>query len=204
MAGFVGGHGVDHDKSTDAVVRFDDGSTIVDLTIVDPYQIPLLRSMKDTYVDVKAVLSGGQRVIIEMQVLNLDGFEKRVLYNAAKAYVEQLTAGQPYDSLEPIIALTVTDFTMFAKLDKTVSYFRLLEKETLIEYSGDIEMIFIELPKFLKAEEELTNIIDKWIFFLKNAGSLEYVPESLAAVPSIQHAFEIANTAGRRSLILQD
>lgn len=30
---------------------------VVDLTIVDPYQIPLLKGMKDSYVDVKAVLS---------------------------------------------------------------------------------------------------------------------------------------------------
>ncbi len=179
-----------------AMIRFDDSSTIVDLTIVDPYQIPMLRGMKDTYVDVKAVLSSGQRVIIEMQVLNIDGFEKRVLFNAAKAYVEQLDAGQSYSTLEPIIALTITDFTMFAELKKVVSYFHLLEKEALITYSGDIELIFIELPKFLKTEQELTGIIDKWIFFLKNAGSLAYIPESLAKEPSIQHAFAIANTAG--------
>lgn len=29
---------------------------IVDLTIVEPYQIPLIKGMKDTYVDVKAKL----------------------------------------------------------------------------------------------------------------------------------------------------
>ncbi len=179
-----------------AMIRFENGSSIVDLTIMDPYQIPLLKGMKETYVDVKAVLSTGQRVIIEMQVLNLDGFEKRILYNAAKAYVEQLNAGQLYSALEPIIALTITDFTMFADLNKVVSYFRLLEKEALIEYSGDIELIFIELPKFLKGAAELTGIIDKWIFFLKNAGSLEYIPDSLAVEPPIQRAFDIANTAG--------
>jgi PD-(D/E)XK nuclease family transposase len=36
---------------------------IVDLTIVDPYQIPLIEGMKDTFVDVKAVLSNGSQVI---------------------------------------------------------------------------------------------------------------------------------------------
>ena len=61
------------------------GERITDLTIVDPYQIPLLKGMKDTYVDVKAVLSNGNQVIIEMQVLAYEGFEKRILYNAAKA-----------------------------------------------------------------------------------------------------------------------
>lgn len=41
--------------------------------------------MKDTYVDVKAGLADGRRVIIEMQVLNVAGFEQRILLNAAKS-----------------------------------------------------------------------------------------------------------------------
>ncbi|OQX26495.1 MAG: hypothetical protein BWK80_10160 [Desulfobacteraceae bacterium IS3] len=40
-----------------AVIDFADDAEITDLTIVDPYQIPLIKGMKDTYVDVKAVLS---------------------------------------------------------------------------------------------------------------------------------------------------
>jgi predicted transposase/invertase (TIGR01784 family) len=57
---------------------------IASLEIVDPYSIPRLEGMKDSYLDVRAVLDDGQRVIIEMQVLNVPGMEKRVLYNAAK------------------------------------------------------------------------------------------------------------------------
>ncbi len=50
---------------------------VTDLTIVDPYQIPLLKGMKDSYVDVKAVLSDHTKVIVEMQVLNVERFEKK-------------------------------------------------------------------------------------------------------------------------------
>jgi hypothetical protein len=46
--------------------------------------------VKDTYLDIKAQFSTGETVIIEMQVLNVEGFEKRILYNAAKAYSIQL------------------------------------------------------------------------------------------------------------------
>ncbi|MFH1860512.1 MAG: Rpn family recombination-promoting nuclease/putative transposase [bacterium] len=69
-----------------AVIDFGEGEEIVDLTIVNPYQIPLVMGMKDSFVDVKAKLSNHKNVIIEMQILNVAGFEKRVLYNAAKAY----------------------------------------------------------------------------------------------------------------------
>ena len=41
---------------------------VTDLTIVDPYTIPMIKGMKDTFVDVKAVLNDDTQVIIEMQV----------------------------------------------------------------------------------------------------------------------------------------
>ncbi|MEW6104572.1 MAG: Rpn family recombination-promoting nuclease/putative transposase [bacterium] len=179
-----------------SIVKFNDNSIIEDLTIVDPYQIPLLKGMKDTYVDVKARLSNGNIVIIEMQVLNYEGLEKRILYNAAKAYSTQLLTGEQYFLLNPIIAITITDFEMFSEFSKVISYFKLKEKDELIEYSGDIELIFIELPKFTKGEDELKDITDRWIYFIKNAGNLEYIPKTLEKEVEIKRAFEIVNQAG--------
>ncbi len=43
-----------------AVIEFPQQQKIKDLTIVDPYSIPMLKGMKDTYVDVKAVLYQSQ------------------------------------------------------------------------------------------------------------------------------------------------
>ena len=63
-----------------ALIGFPEGREVTDLTIVDPYQIPMLQGMKDTYVDVKATLADGGQVIVEMQVLNVKGFEQRILY----------------------------------------------------------------------------------------------------------------------------
>jgi predicted transposase/invertase (TIGR01784 family) len=177
-----------------AIIDFEDESKITDLTIVDPYQIPLIKGMKDSYVDVKAILSNETKVIIEMQVLNFEGFEKRILYNAAKLYSTQLMKAQSYETLNPIIALTITDFIMFEEFEKVISYFAIFEKKELIKYNNDIELIFIELPKFNKGEQELETITDKWIYFIKNAGELDFIPESFKE-PSILEAFEIANTA---------
>ncbi len=176
-----------------AVIDFEDAQ-ITDLTIVDPYQVPLLKGMKDSYVDVKAVLSNQRRVIVEMQVLNVEGFEKRVLYNAAKLYSSQLKRSQHYASLEPVIALTITDFAMFPEFGKAISYWDLREKEQLVQYNGDIELIFIELPKFSKSETELDSVTDKWIYFIKHAGSLDFIPKTFTEPPLLD-AFDLANTA---------
>ena len=189
------------DKSQDilisflnALITFHNNEKIIALEIVDPYNIPLLKGMKDSYVDVRAKLDNDTSVIIEMQVLNVESFEKRILYNAAKQYSIQLVKGENYELLNPVIALTILDFEMFPDQDKVISNFKLLEKESLIEYSDDIELIFIELPKFNKALTELTDITDRWIYFIKHAGDLDYIPENMDG--EIQQAFEIINEAG--------
>jgi len=176
-----------------AVIKFEHHALIKDVTIVDPYNIPQLLGMKDTYVDVKAILDNNTKVIIEMQVLNHPGLEKRILYNAAKNYSTQLLEGEQYHLLNPIIALTIVDFIMFEDSDQVISNFKLIEKENFINYSDDLEMIFIELPKFTHELDELSNITEQWIYFIKNAGSLNYIPDNFP--PAINSAFETSNTA---------
>jgi predicted transposase/invertase (TIGR01784 family) len=165
---------------------------IQDLIILDPYQAPRIQGIKDSYLDVKATLADGQTVIIEMQVLNVLGFEKRVLYNAAKAFSIQLGVGEDYTKLNPVIALTITDFEMFPDNDRIISRYRLKEKEDLTDYSDDIELVFVELPKFHKSLEDLSSLSDQWLYFLNYANQLEAVPPLMKAVAAIDHAFTVA------------
>ncbi len=171
---------------------YDGKPTIEDLRIIDPYQAPRIEGIKDSFLDVKATLFDGKTVIIEMQVLNVLGFKKRVLYNAAKAFSTQLKAGDDYTLLNPVIALTITDFVMFEHSSKCVSCYQLKEKSELTDYGDDIELIFAELPKFKKTLDELSTLTDKWLYFLKEANRLESVPASLNQEPAIQSAFEVA------------
>jgi predicted transposase/invertase (TIGR01784 family) len=176
-----------------AIVYENKRTKIKDLTIVDPYNIPLLDGMKNSFVDVKAILDDDTKVIIEMQVLNHQGFEKRVLYNLAKNYSVQLNKAEDYHLLNPVIALNIVDFTMFKDSSKIITNFKLLEKEEFIDYSDDIELIFVELPKFKKELKDLQTIADEWIYFIKNAGSLEYIPNDLNK--NIQNSFDVLNEA---------
>ena len=179
---------------------YEGNPTIQTLSIIDPYQAPRIEGIKDSYLDVKATLADGRVVIIEMQVLNVLGFKKRVLYNAAKAFSTQLEVGDDYTLLNPVIALTITDFEMFEHSNKVVSRYRLKDKDDLTDYSDDIELVFAELPKFEKSLEQLDTLSDKWLFFLKQANRLESVPASLDEEPAIHSAFEVA----RQSRLTRD
>jgi predicted transposase/invertase (TIGR01784 family) len=199
------------EQSKDILISFLNGilyegqPTIEDLEILNPYQAPRVRGMKETYLDVKARITGNKTVIIEMQILNVEGFEKRILYNAAKAYSIQLDTGESYNLLNPVIALTITDFEMFPQLEQVISRFILKERDYLVDYLAyDFELVFVELPKFNKQLEQLENLTEKWIYFLKNARKLQDIPTNMREVPEISRAFEIANQANLNRDELED
>ena len=75
---------------------------IVSLEIIDPYAPGRISALKNTYFDVKAKLNTGQNVLIEMQAFNVPAFTKRIVYNAAKTYANQLRIGEEYPRVRPI------------------------------------------------------------------------------------------------------
>jgi predicted transposase/invertase (TIGR01784 family) len=172
-----------------------EGENIIEsLTIVNPFNPDQIISFKDTYLDVKAVLLDGSIVVIEMQVARMTAFNKRVAYNLAKAYANQLDKGEKYPLLNPAIAVTITDFILFKKTDDPINKFVFQEETKKLEcLDKELRLIFVELPKFQKTLSELKNLTDKWIYFLKEAASLDGIPESLGEVVEIEQAINIAN-----------
>jgi predicted transposase/invertase (TIGR01784 family) len=178
---------------------------IEDLEILDPYQSPPLASLKDTYLDVKARLRDGSLVIIEMQMLSVESFGKRILYNASKAYSIQLESGESYWTLKPVIALTIVNFIMFPQSEAVISHYVFKEEKTNLKYiENDLDLIFVELPKFNKESDVLETLTEKWIYFVKKAEKLNSIPEKMQNITPIEKAFEIANRANLTPEELED
>jgi predicted transposase/invertase (TIGR01784 family) len=196
-------------------IVYDGDQVIKDLTIVNPYNPGQTLSLKDTYLDVKAVLADGSIVVIEMQIASMAAFNKRVAYNLAKAYANQLVKGEDYPRLNPAMAVTITDFILFEETEDVINKFVFQEREKKFEIlNQELQLIFLELPKFKKTLSELTSLTDKWIYFLREAAMLEDIPESLGEVSEIKFALNLANQANmtveeldivdRRGMMLQD
>ncbi len=188
------------DQSQDILISFlnaiiyEGKNKIQSLTILNPYNPRQVETLKDSYLDVRAVLDDNSQVIIEMQVARVTAFDKRVVYNLAKTYSTQLGPRQGYRHLKPVIAVTITDFEMFEKNLDVVNYFSFLNKKKLVEYtSEEMQLIFVELPKFKKSLEQLETLVDKWIYFIKETDNLQVIPESLGVVSAIEKALNIAN-----------
>ncbi len=196
-------------------IVYGEKKVIQSLTIVNPYNPGQVLTLKDTYLDVKAVLADDSIVVIEMQIARVSAFSKRVIYNLSKAYTNQLGIGEDYLGLTPVIAVTITDFILFNQSPGVISKFRFHETTQNFPYPDtELQLIFIELPKFKKSLSELNSLSDKWIYFIKQAATLEEIPETLGEVSEIELALNIANQAkmtveeleavDRRSIFLQD
>ena len=161
-----------------AVLLLKQNDIIVEVDILTPYQLPDLKGGKVTIVDVKAKDQNNKSYIVEMQVAELTGFHKRVMYYASKSYSSQIERGDQYEKLKPIYFIGILDFEV-TQNPNYISRHRILDSETKENYLKDIEFNFIELPKFKKSATELDSIIDQWVYFIKNAENLEVIPENL-------------------------
>jgi predicted transposase/invertase (TIGR01784 family) len=161
-----------------AILMLENEHKISGIEILTPYQLPDLVGGKVTIVDVKAKDQTGKQYIIEMQIAEMDGFDKRVLYYASKSYSSQIDRGELYEKLNPTFFIGILEFIITQNADY-ISRHKITDIQTGEHLLKDIEFNFIELPKFTKQESEINSIVDQWIYFIKNAESLAVIPETV-------------------------
>ena len=168
---------------------------VVEVQIVDPYQVPRLKQFKETILDIKATCQSGRQFIVEMQVEHQHHFYKRALYYSSKAYTEQLHIGVDFTELKPVYFIGVLNFEAIPG-SRYLSRHIILDEETQEQHIRDFEFCFIELPKFTKHESELQSVVDKWIFFLKNLGTKDGDDKDFSRIfasdPPLLRALDIA------------
>lgn len=158
-----------------AVLKLEGNQKIDWVEILNPYQVPLVLGAESTVLGVKAKDVSGNEYIVEMQVTDRIGFAQRVAYYSAKSYSAQLNIGEEYFKPKPTIFIGILGFE-FLENPNYLSRHLILDIETHEHKLKDLDFNFIELPKFNKKENELTTLIDKWVYFIKNANSLEVIP----------------------------
>ena len=178
-----------------AVLLFENENTIVDVDILTPYQLPDIKGGKvipqSCGIDVKAKDQKGKTYIVEMQVAEVEGFDKRVLYYASKSYSAQIERGDDYEMLNPTYFIGILDFEV-TQNPSYINRHRITDVNTGEHYIKDIEFNFIELPKFNKKESELNTIIEQWVYFIKNAENINVIPDSVKDT-GLKFAYEDAD-----------
>lgn len=161
-----------------AVLRLKGDKRIKSISIENPYQLPILPNMRASIIDVKAKDFSGNTFIIEMQVADVEAMDKRLLYYTSKEYSQQIVSGDKYTELNPVIFIGIFDFD-FTEGAAYFSHHAICNVETQERVIKDMDFYFIELTKFNKELKDLTDIMDKWIYFIKEAENLLVIPDNL-------------------------
>jgi predicted transposase/invertase (TIGR01784 family) len=180
------------------MLDLDEPRRIVSVELMSPEQRPLVAELKLSIVDVKCTDAHGVTYVVEMQVLQVEGFEKRVVYNVAKAYVNQIVRGEGYPKLNDVVGITICDFVLWPDTEghklPMLSRWQMTEQQTGAIGLGQIQLVFLELPKLDPSRPPRT-MVEKWAYFFREADNLTVVPEVLSEHPFID-ALDAARTAG--------
>ena len=161
-----------------AVLKLEGDRRIKEVRIINPYQLPRVAGEKASIIDIRAKDERGRQFVIEMQVANVDGFEKRVQYYTSRDYSMQIDRGEQYPLLKPTYFIGILDFNFFESPGYLCQHI-IVNGKTYEHKLKDIQFIFIELEKFNLQEEDLTTLVEKWIYFIKNAEELNVIPENV-------------------------
>jgi predicted transposase/invertase (TIGR01784 family) len=180
------------------ILQLDGDHRIASVALLPPEQRPKVSELKYSIVDVRCVDAGGTTYVVEMQVLNVEAFEKRVVYNVAKAYTNQLGVGFAYPELDDVVGISICDFELWPRGDKAphvpmLSRWRMQEQHSGITGLPHIQFVFLELPKYAGGSDPQT-LVDKWAYFFREAGNLLAIPDALRH-PPVLDALEAARTA---------
>ncbi len=142
--------------------------------ILDPIFNPETEDDKLMILDVKAQDDQGRWLNIEMQTTNQTGLPQRLALYAASLYVEQMHAGDSYAGLRPAISICVLDAVLFPSVPDLHLDFRLLNRRHGLVLTDDIQVHFLELPKYNPEAHPVTDAspLEKWAYFFRYASQL--------------------------------
>ncbi len=184
-----------------ALLELEGDHRIVDLKYLSPEQHVPVEELKLSLVDVKCFDERGRHYVVEMQVLNVEGFEKHVVYNTSTAYVTQLRTGEDYPGFDDVVGVSICDFLLWpgppvpgSTPVPMLSRWRMQEQNDGALGLSRVQYVFLELPKY-RAGDAPEGTIDRWAYFFREAKNLAVLPPALAVSP-YREVLEVVRMAG--------
>ncbi|MDD2401417.1 MAG: Rpn family recombination-promoting nuclease/putative transposase, partial [Clostridia bacterium] len=148
---------------------------------------------KMSILDIKVKTQDDKLIDIEVQINNKDNYRKRALYYWSKMYGETIEEGKTYETLKKCVVVNLLDFKLLSETDKYHSIFRIKEIQDNYELLEDLEIHYIELPKFKEQESiKLMGELEKWLVFIKEAGN-ESKQEVVSGIRKESEAIDMAS-----------
>ena len=169
------------------------GEQVADAELLNPFNAKDFASDKETILDVKARLSDGRLVNVEMQMWADKFYSSRILHYWSEVHSGQLKEGDDYQVLRPTIGIHFVNGVLFPETDR----FHLTFRPQCMEIPGlplNDQMVIhlFQLPKFNPDGGKVRTAIERWCYFLRHGADLDraVLPASLKT-QSIENALEV-------------
>lgn len=153
---------------------------IVDLTYKNPAHLGAVASDRKAVFDVYCETVTGEKILIEMQKAEQKYFKDRSIFYSTFPLQEFAPQGEWDFKMGKVYTIGILNFALN---DTDPGYMhhevKLMDTRTHEVFYDKLTYIYLEMPKFRKTEKELANIFEKWLFAIKNLGSLMERPDAL-------------------------
>jgi predicted transposase/invertase (TIGR01784 family) len=179
-----------------AVLPLPEDGLIESLEYLPSEQIPAIPTFKYTIVDVRCTDQQGRVFIVEMQIQWTTGFLQRMLFNASKAYVNQLEKGEEYHLLRPVYGLGLLNTQFDANPEDWYHHYTMINVERPHVQIKDLQLVFIELPKFKAKNLRDKKLLVLWLRFMSELNEkTKHIPTEWLDIPEIKEASDLAEEA---------
>lgn len=153
---------------------------VKDLTYLNTEHLGISEADRKAVFDVYCENENGEKILVEMQRGIQQYFKDRSLYYATFPIREQGQKGEWDYQLKSAYIIGILNFTFDKDND---NYFhhevQLFDNHTKEVFYDKLTFIYLEMPKFNKTEDELTDMFEKWLFVLRNLSRLMERPKAL-------------------------
>ena len=155
---------------------------IADLTYMNNEHLGTTQWERKAIFDVYCRNDKGEYFIVEMQNAYQKYFKDRSVFYTTFPIREQALQGDWDFELKAVYTVGLLNF-VFDEDKNSEEYYhhevKLMDTRRKKVFYNKLTLIYLELPKFNKGEDELRTMMDKWMFVLKNLSRLLSKPASL-------------------------
>lgn len=156
-----------------------DREIIQDLTYLNTENLGNTETDRKAIFDLYCENEKGEKFIIELQNVKQQYFKDRSIYYSTFPIQSQAPKGREWDYyLKAIYTIGISNFSFPDKSEQErfLREVQLVDTATQEVFYDKLMFIYLEMPKFSKAEDELISQFDKWMYVLKNLHRLQDKP----------------------------
>ncbi len=159
-----------------------DEQQIKDLTYLKNEHLSSSDTERKAIFDLYCENERGEKFIVELQKAKQNFFKDRSVYYSTFPIQEQAKQGNWNFELKAVYTIGILDFIFDDhknEPEKLLHKIKLSDIEKHTVFYNKLTYIYLEMPKFIKTENELKTSFDKWLFVLKHLPDLQDRPKAL-------------------------